>query len=93
MSSSFGGPQIMGFNHAVCGYDSAAALADAFGTSPRWQILGFFDFCRSNDLIDEIERLDWVAFGAAYNGDGSAYGAKLAAAYAEREALLALPKQ
>ena len=93
LSSSFGGPQVMGFNHSVCGYASAADMADAFGASPRWQILAFYDFCRSNDLIDEIQRLDWIEFGNGYNGDGSTYGPKLAAAYAQKSALLALPRQ
>jgi len=92
LSSSFGGPQIMGFNHAVCGYSSAVALADAFGVDQRWQVLGFFDFCRSNSLIDEIQNRSWVAFGDKYNGDGAVYGPKLKAAFDTKPALLALPK-
>lgn len=92
LSSSFGGPQIMGFNHPVCGYQSAVALADAFALSPRWQVLGFFDFCRSNNLIDEIAQQDWFEFGSAYNGDGSVYGPKLEAAFDQKNALLALEK-
>jgi hypothetical protein len=82
----------MGFNHAVCGYSSAVALADAFGVDQRWQVLGFFDFCRSNSLIDEIQNRSWVAFGDKYNGDGAVYGPKLKAAFDTKPALLALPK-
>ena len=52
LSSSFGGPQIMGFNNAICGYPSASAMAEAFGADQRWQVLGFYDFCKSNNLID-----------------------------------------
>lgn len=92
LSSSFGGPQIMGFNHGVCGYPSAAAMADAFGADQRWQVLGFYDFCRSNNLIDEIQSKRWNDFGQIYNGDGATYGPLLKAAFDERQALLALPK-
>ena len=92
LSSSFGAPQIMGFNHEACGYADAASMADAFGHSPRWQVLAFFDFCRSNNLIDEITDRQWAEFGQVYNGDGSVYGPKLEEAYGYRQALLALPK-
>jgi hypothetical protein len=74
------------------GYSSAVALADAFGVDQRWQVLGFFDFCRSNSLIDEIQNRSWVAFGDKYNGDGAVYGPKLKAAFDTKPALLALPK-
>jgi hypothetical protein len=92
LSSSFGGPQIMGFNFDVCGYPSAVAMAEAFGADQRWQVLGFFDFCRSKNLIDEIQSKRWNDFGRIYNGDGATYGPLLKAAFDTRQALLALPK-
>ncbi|MGH9807327.1 MAG: N-acetylmuramidase domain-containing protein, partial [Terriglobia bacterium] len=92
MSASFGGPQIMGFNHGACGYPLAAAMVEAFGADQRWQVLGFYDFCKSNGLIDEIRNKQWVAFGDRYNGDGAVYGPKLKAAFDTKQALLGLPK-
>lgn len=91
-SSSWGGPQVMGFNHDACGYASATALADAFASSERWHVLGFADFCRDKKLIDEIKAQDWVAFGQRYNGDGNTYGPKIASAFALKDKLLALPR-
>jgi hypothetical protein len=93
LSSSFGGPQIMGFNHQACGYSSASALADAFAVDERWHVLGFADFCESNSLIDEIQDKAWKRFGARYNGDGEVYGPKLKAAFDLKPKLLALPTE
>lgn len=67
-SSSFGGPQIMGFNHQKLGYRDAASLYRAFARSLRAQVLGFFDFCRSEDLIVALEASDWHSFARIYNG-------------------------
>ena len=92
LSSSFGGPQIMGFNHAACGYADAATLFKRFAADARWQVLGFFDFCRTNSLVDEIRDLKWAEFGQRYNGDGIVYGPKLKAAFDQKAAFLALPR-
>lgn len=84
-SASFGGPQIMGFNHDVIGYRSATELWKAFSTSERWHVFGFFDFCKSKDLIDTIRQKRWHDFASVYNGVGNAnvYAEKIARAYAE----------
>ena len=83
LASSFGGPQILGSNYEVLGYDSATALFRAFQESERWHVCGFFDFCRSNNLIDEIQQQRWVKFAEGYNGKGQAeaYGAKIQEAF------------
>lgn len=80
-SASWGGTQVMGFNHALVGYASACAMVDAFMADERWQVLGFFDFCRKSGLVDAIRAQDWVTFGNGYNGagGGAAYGPKLKA--------------
>jgi hypothetical protein len=82
-SASWGGTQVMGFNHDLIGYGSAFDLVNAFARDLRWQVLGFFDFCRSAGLVDEIRAHDWVAFGNGYNGagGGAAYGPQLKAIY------------
>lgn len=92
LSASFGGPQIMGFNHNACGYSTGAALFDAFGSDIRWQVLGFFDFVESNNLTRLIRAKKWTDFGQSYNGDGAVYGPKLAAAFAKKAAFDALPR-
>ncbi len=92
MSASFGGTQVMGFNHDALGYADAASLFKAFGADLRWQVLGFFDFCKSNGLIRDIKDQAWTDFGAGYNGDGGTYGPRLAAAFALKAKFLALPR-
>ena len=93
-SASWGGTQVMGFNHALVGYDSASALVDAYMDDLRWQVLGFFDFCKSAGLVDEIRAHDWVKFGDGYNGAGGGvvYGPKLKAIYDLKKAFDALPR-
>ncbi len=83
LCASFGGPQIMGFNHAIAGYDSAGAMMRAFARSERWQVLAFLDFCAAKDIIRHLKSGDWLAFAAVYNGPGNAeaYAAKIAAAH------------
>lgn len=69
-ASSFGGPQIMGFNHGKLGYRDAASLYRAFARSLRAQVLGFFDFCQSENLNATLISSDWHAFARTYNGPG-----------------------
>ena len=90
LCASFGGPQIMGFNHAIVGYASATEMARAFGRSERWQVLAFFDFCAAQGILDALRQEDWRHFATVYNGPGNAdaYAAKIAAACAEAKALL-----
>lgn len=88
--ASFGGPQIMGFNHDVIGYPTAEAMRQAFGRSERWQVCAFFDFCTAKDIIGALTARDWLGFARVYNGPGNAeaYAAKIAAAYDEAVRLL-----
>lgn len=90
LSASFGGPQIMGFNHAPIGYETAAAMFQAFARAERWQLCGFFDFCLAKDLIAPLRNHNWLAFAAVYNGPGNAqaYAAKIAEAHAAAQELL-----
>ena len=83
-SASHGGPQIIGFNHAVIGYGNATAMWRAFGRSERWQICGFFDFCRTKELIPLIGEQRWHEVATVYNGPGNAaaYAEKLVMAFA-----------
>jgi N-acetylmuramidase len=87
LSSSFGGPQILGSNHAIVGHASATSLFESFASSERWHVCGFFDYCRSHNLIDAIKVQDWLTFARAYNGEGQAadYARLIAEAYALAE--------
>jgi hypothetical protein len=79
LASSFGGPQILGTNHSIVGYPTAKAMFDAMAQSERWEICAFFDFCKSNHILDEARNEDWEGFAAVYNGPGNAveYGLKI----------------
>ncbi|MES2442891.1 MAG: N-acetylmuramidase domain-containing protein [Pseudomonadota bacterium] len=92
LACSFGGPQIMGFNHDKCGYRDACSLFDAFGADLRWQVLGFFDFVTTTDCVRHIRTRQWERFGACYNGNGPVYGPLIAAAFALKAQFLALPR-
>jgi len=93
-SASWGGTQVMGFNHGLIGYASAFDMVNAFARDLRWQVLGFFDFCRSAGLVAAIKAHDWVKFGDGYNGagNGGVYGPKLKAIYDLKKQFDALPR-
>lgn len=94
LSISMGGPQIMGFNHAVCGYASAEAMFDRFQDDARYQILGGFDFVKgpgaTSDMLEALRLQDFERFAARYNGPGqaAAYGDRIAGFFATARILL-----
>ena len=82
-ASSWGAPQIMGFNAEVSGYASAGEMVDAFEQSADEQIRAFVSFVIENNLDTHLRSQNWNAFAAGYNGNGQAavYGAKIESAY------------
>ncbi len=90
LSCSFGGPQILGSNHSKIGYASAGEMYEAFATSERWQVCGFFDFCQCHGLLDALRKCEWHAFAKVYNGPGQAdvYAERINAACQASSALL-----
>ncbi|MDR1684863.1 MAG: N-acetylmuramidase family protein [Desulfovibrio sp.] len=85
-SASWGLFQIMGFNHALCGYKSVEEFVTAQSESEGNQLTAFCVFIESQRLAKYLVRKDWAAFAAAYNGDGYAlnrYDTKLASEYAK----------
>jgi uncharacterized protein YgiM (DUF1202 family) len=74
MSISMGGPQIMGFNFSVIGFNSVHEMFDAFSKSEREQLLGFFNFVRGRTVpstrVAALQALDFTAFARQYNGIG-----------------------
>lgn len=85
-ATSWGAPQIMGFNAEDCGYGSAVAMANAF-RDPYSQALAFTAFLeryRGGRLMPALRAKDSLEFARLYNGpaNAAAYAAKINSAYA-----------
>lgn len=85
LATSWGAPQIMGFNHRVCGYPTAVQMVKAFAESEAAQIEAMVRFIKANPkMLAALNGHDWATFARLYNGSGykaNAYDTKLAAAY------------
>lgn len=84
LSTSFGLFQVMGFNHARCGFADAADMLKAFAKGEPEQLDGFVEFVRFSGLADELQQKRWADFARHYNGPSYAvnrYDTKLAAAF------------
>lgn len=83
-AASYGAPQIMGFNFALCAFSDVYAFVDAMSRSARDQLFAFVQFVISSGLDDELREHRWADFARRYNGPRFAenkYDAKLAAAH------------
>lgn len=82
-SASWGLFQILGTNHARCGFPSATSFVADMSKSHVRQLAAFEAFVRSGNLADELQRKDWEGFARAYNGPGQVerYGRLLREAY------------
>lgn len=88
-SASWGRFQIMGFNHAVCGYAGAEAFVSAMVDSEVNHLDAFVGFVKGNRLDRALRAKDWAAFARGYNGPAYAknkYDQKMATAYAKHSA-------
>lgn len=85
LSTSWGLGQVMGFNHAACGFPNVGAMVDAFKTGEYEQVKGMLNFIKSNvNLRTAIKTLDWKKLAYNYNGSQYAvnnYHIKLQKAY------------
>jgi hypothetical protein len=85
-SASYGAPQIMGFNFALCAFSDVHAFVEAISRSERDQLFAFVQFVTSSGLADELREHRWAEFARRYNGPAyakNAYDVKLAAAHAK----------
>lgn len=83
-SASWGMFQIMGFNHAVCGFKSVQPFVSAMCKSEAVQLNIFAEYIINSGLSDELRDHRWADFARLYNGPSFAvnkYDIKLAAAY------------
>jgi peptidoglycan hydrolase-like protein with peptidoglycan-binding domain len=92
-SSSWGLPQIMGFNAAAAGFEDAAHMAAAFADSEDAQLGALAAFLAERALVAPLARRDWRTFALRYNGParvgdqpGGSYADKLARWHARYEA-------
>jgi len=91
MSASAGGPQIMGFNYALAGFDTVEAFWSAMKRSERDQLAAFGSFILNSKLGPALRKIsnvhaDCVPFASGYNGTGYAaneYHVKIARAHAK----------
>jgi hypothetical protein len=76
LSISMGAPQVMGFNHALIGYETVGEMFDAFTAGEREQVIGFFDFIKGSGtesrMLRALQQGQMEAFAAIYNGPGQA---------------------
>ena len=71
LSTSYGLPQLMGFNWQVTRHPGVRAMVLAFQDSCEEQVAGFFNFVEQNGLIPFILNGDWRGFTRRYNGPGN----------------------
>jgi hypothetical protein len=91
-STSWGVGQVMGFNHATAGFETAKAMVDAMLGGEDDQLLAVANFITGSNLAGALQNLDWAAFARGYNGAAFAenrYDEKLREAHAKY--LAALP--
>lgn len=80
-SISMGRFQIMGFNHALCGFATARQMWAAFIDSEKHQLRAFATFLRKKGLYPALVARDFQKIETVYNGGGlkGAYARKMKA--------------
>lgn len=82
--TSFGSPQIMGFNFRHCGYAMPSQMVAAFAESEDAQLMAMGMFLKSAGLVPALRQRQWKQIARLYNGKDYAknrYDVKLAQAY------------
>lgn len=83
-SASWGMFQIMGFNHAKCGFKTVQQFVNAMCKSEGSQLAVFSQYIVNSGLDDELRDKRWADFARLYNGPEYAknkYDIKMADAY------------
>lgn len=82
-ATSWGGPQIMGFNAEAAGCVSAAAMVEVMARDEAEHLAAFMRLIDGWGLITVLRAHDWRRFAARYNGDGQAesYAQRIETAY------------
>ena len=93
-SASWGAFQIMGFNHALAGFEAVEPFARAMASGSSAQLAAFVAFIRSQGLDRALREHDWPAFARGYNGADyrrNRYDARMASAYRQYSGQTAAP--
>lgn len=82
-ASSWGAPQIMGFNAQAAGFATAAEMVEAMADDEGAQIRAFVSLIRAWKLDGALRARDWKTFAAGYNGNANVavYAARLESAW------------
>ncbi len=83
-STSWGLPQIMGFNYASAGYLSVHDLVEGMKESEGEQLMAMCRFIKTNRLDIAMRTKNWTTFASGYNGPSyikNNYAVKLSNAY------------
>ena len=68
-SCSWGMFQIMGENHAACGYGTVRVFVAAMKAGARGQLEAFIGFCKQRSgMVKAMKEHDYVAMASLYNG-------------------------
>lgn len=72
-SVSYGAPQIMGENHAACGYATPFAFAEAMARDEPTQLRAFESFVTKANILPALRKVDrtlasWSPVARPYNG-------------------------
>jgi hypothetical protein len=90
-AASWGSFQILGENHAACGFATVGAFVDDILRGEAAHLAAFTAFIRSNpNLRKALQDKNWARFAMLYNGPQykkNAYDTKMAAHYARLKAL------
>lgn len=85
LATSWGLPQMMGFNHQACGYATVEAMIEAFRQSEANQLIAMLRFIKSKPaMASALKKKDWGVLAYYYNGAGYKafnYDKRLAKAY------------
>lgn len=84
-ATSWGGPQIMGFNVADTWYPTTEQMVSAMAATEAAQLNAFVLLIRSWGLDGALRAQDWRTFARHYNGPGqvTVYAGRMEAAYRE----------
>lgn len=82
-ATSWGAPQIMGFNHADAGFDSAGAMVMHMAAGGPQQLGAFVQLIEGWGLASALRAHDWEGFARRYNGSGQVetYARRIEAAW------------
>lgn len=83
VASSWGAPQIMGFNAEASGFATAGEMVSHMATSAAAQLGAFVQLVEGWGLDAALRAQDWTTFAARYNGSGQVpvYAARIEAAF------------